>query len=114
MGSTHSRTPLGMNLYNEQGVHVLSSHDRDAHSLDIPAKKGLHTVAIDIPGNLLAEGQYEISFAIMRYSPFEVVFHERDLISFTVVDEMQGQSVRGSYTGKFPGVVRPDLKWKKI
>lgn len=104
----------GFNLFNDQGIHVFSSHDRDAQSLLIPAKKGIYSVALEIPGNLLAEGNYEISFAMMRYKPFEVFFHERDIAGFTVVDEMQGDSVRGNYTGKFPGVIRPDLRWKNL
>jgi lipopolysaccharide transport system ATP-binding protein len=101
----------GLNLFNDQGVHIFSSHDRDSPALKEPAKKGVYTTALEIPGNLLAEGSYEVSFAIMRYTPFEVLFHEMELLSFTVIDEMQGNSVRGSYTGKFPGVVRPDLRW---
>lgn len=101
----------GLNLYSDQGVHIFSSHDRDAQTLLEPAKIGVHTTILEIPGNLLAEGNYEISFAIMNYKPFEVQFHERDLLTFSVVDEMSGESVRGTYTGKFPGIIRPDLRW---
>lgn len=103
----------GMNLFSDQGTHIFSSHDRDAGFLDFPASCGMHTVSMDIPGNLLAEGSYELSFALMSYKPFEVLFHETDLVSFTVVDEIRGDSVRGIYTGRFPGVVRPDLRWKR-
>lgn len=104
----------GLNLFSDQGVHIFSSHDRDAGWLETAPAKGIYSVEMDIPGNLLAEGSYEMSFAIMRYKPFDVLFHEMDLVSFTVVDEMRGDSVRGLYTGRFPGVVRPDLRWKKI
>lgn len=104
----------GLNLFSDQGVHVFSSHDRDAGWLETAPQKGIYSVAMEIPGNLLAEGSYEMSFAIMKYKPFEVLFHEMDLVSFTIVDEMRGDSVRGLYTGRFPGVVRPDLRWKKI
>jgi len=102
----------GMNLFNDQGIHILSSHHTDAPSLQHAPRKGIYTTYAEIPGNLLAEGSYEISFAIMKYDPFEVVFHKMDLVGFTVVDDIQGDSVRGSYTGKFPGVVRPRLTWK--
>lgn len=104
----------GLNLFSDQGVHIFSSHDRDAGWLDVAPKKGIYSVEMEIPGNLLAEGSYEMSFAIMKYKPFDVLFHEMDLVSFTVVDEMRGDSVRGLYTGRFPGVVRPDLRWKKV
>jgi lipopolysaccharide transport system ATP-binding protein len=102
----------GFNLFNDQGIHILSSHHRDAPTLIAPAKKGLHTVSLKIPGNFLAEGNYEVAFALMKYGPFQVLYNQRDLAGFTVVDDIRGDSVRGSYTGKFPGVVRPELTWK--
>lgn len=104
----------GLNLFSDQGVHVFSSHDRDAGWLNTAPPKGIYSVEMEIPGNLLAEGGYEMSFAIMEYKPFDVLFHEMDLVSFNIVDEMRGDSVRGIYTGRFPGVVRPDLRWKKV
>lgn len=102
----------GFNLFNDQGIHILSSHHKDSQTLNVPPKKGIYTVSLKIPGNLLAEGNYEVAFALMKYMPFEVLFHERDLAGFTVVDDIRGDSVRGNYTGKFPGVVRPELKWE--
>ncbi len=104
----------GFNLFNNQGVHILSSHDTKSDTLQEPVSKGMYTKTIEIPGNLLAEGGYTCSFAIMRYSPFHVEFHEMEVVGFNIIDEMGDNTARGNYSGRFPGLVRPLLKWEKI
>lgn len=104
----------GFNLFNNQGVHILSSHDTKSDTLQEPVSKGIYTKTIEIPGNLLAEGGYTCSFAIMRYSPFHVEFHEMEVVGFNIIDEMGDNTARGNYSGRFPGLVRPLLKWEKI
>lgn len=101
----------GFNLFNNHNVHILSSHDKDSPTLKVPLKKGIYTKTVVIPGNFLAEGGYNCSFAIMRYDPFHVEFHEMEVVGFTVIDEIGLNTVRGNYTGRFPGVVRPLLNW---
>jgi lipopolysaccharide transport system ATP-binding protein len=103
---------LGFNLFNNHNIHILSSHDRDTHTLSEPISKGIYTRRVLIPGNFLAEAGYNCSFAIMRYNPFEVEFHEMDIVGFNVIDEIGLKTVRNNYSGKFPGVVRPLLNWK--
>jgi len=102
----------GFNLFNGHNIHILSSHDKDAKSLKEPLSLGIHSTIITIPGNFLAEGAYNCSFAIMRYNPFHVEFHEMEVVGFNVIDEMSENTVRGNYSGRFPGVVRPLLNWK--
>ncbi len=102
----------GFNLFNNHNIHILSSHDKEADSLLIPVKKGIYSKRVIIPGNFLAEGGYNCSFAIMRYNPFHVEFHEMEVVGFNIIDEIGAATVRGSYTGRFPGVVRPLLNWK--
>ncbi|WP_347068310.1 ABC transporter ATP-binding protein [Flavobacterium sp. WV_118_3] len=104
----------GFNLFNNQGIHILSSHDTKSETLQVPVSKGIYTKTITIPGNLLAEGGYTCSFAIMRYSPFHVEFHEMEVVGFNIIDEMGDNTARGNYSGRFPGLVRPLLKWEKI
>jgi len=104
----------GFNLFNNQGIHILSSHDTKSDTLLVPISKGIYTKTIEIPGNLLAEGGYTCSFAIMRYSPFHVEFHEMEVVGFNIIDEMGDNTARGNYSGRFPGLVRPLLKWEKI
>lgn len=65
-----------------------------------------------IPPNLLAEGAVIVGAAVIKHDPFTIYFHERDAISFTVIDPMRGDSARGNYTLGFPGVVRPLCPWE--
>ncbi|TPG40109.1 ABC transporter ATP-binding protein [Flavobacterium pectinovorum] len=102
----------GFNLYNSQNIHILSSHDKDSQTLKSSLKKGIYKKRIVLPGNLLAEGNYSCSFAIMTYNPFFVEFHEIDIVGFNIIDEVGQHTARGNYSGNFPGVVRPILKWK--
>ena len=102
----------GFNLFNNHNVHILSSHDKDSPTLKTPLKKGIYSKIITIPGSFLADGGYNCSFAIMRYNPFLVEFHEMEIVGFNVIDEINSENVRGNYSGKFPGVVRPLLNWK--
>lgn len=102
----------GFNLFNNHNIHILSSHNKDSSTLKIPLPLGKHSITITIPGNFLAENGYSCSFAIMRYTPFHVEFHEMDIVGFNVIDEIGKNTVRGNYSGRFPGIVRPLLNWK--
>lgn len=102
----------GFNLFNNENIHILSSHDKKSLTLEQSPAKGIYSKKITIPGNLLAEGTYTCSFAIMRYNPFVVEFHEMDIVGFNVIDEFGGDTARGNYNGNFPGIVRPILNWK--
>jgi lipopolysaccharide transport system ATP-binding protein len=101
----------GFNLFNDHNIHILSSHDKETESLIFPVKKGIYLKRVLIPGNFLAEGGYNCSFAIMRYNPFFVEFHEMEVVGFNIIEAIGETTVRGNYTGKFPGVVRPLLNW---
>lgn len=102
----------GLNLYNLQGIHILSSHDKDSDTLTKPLKKGIHKKTIILPGKNLAEGAYSCSFAIMRYNPFLIEFHETDIVGFNIIEIKSDKTMRGDYTGKFPGVIRQILNWE--
>lgn len=100
------------NLFNEQGVHVLSSHDVMSPIRNVPRPRGKYSATMWIPGNLLAEGLITVSVAIVEHAPFNIYFHEMNAVAFNVVDRMEGDSARGTdYAGGFPGVVRPKLQW---
>lgn len=103
----------GINLFNREGIHVLSSHDRKTDLNKTVFNKGVYRMIAWIPANFLAEGTYSVSAAIMSYNPFYIHFHERDIVSFTVVDTIEGDSARGNYGGMFPGVTRPLLEWDR-
>jgi lipopolysaccharide transport system ATP-binding protein len=102
----------GFNLFNVENVHILSSHDKNSSTLKDSLPVGKYIKSITIPGNLLAEGSYSCSFAIMRYSPFHIEFHEMNVVGFNVIDEFGDKTVRGNYSGHYPGLIRPELEWK--
>ncbi|MBZ4041954.1 ABC transporter ATP-binding protein [Flavobacterium hibisci] len=103
----------GFNLFNSHNIHILSSHDKFSSTLKEAPKLGIHKKRIIIPRNLLAEGGYSCSFAIMRYGPFHVEFHENDILGFNIIDEVGDKTARGDYSGHFPGLIRPNLQWVK-
>ncbi|MBW4602426.1 MAG: ABC transporter ATP-binding protein [Calothrix sp. FI2-JRJ7] len=103
---THS-----INLFNETGIHILSSHDNVSELRNKPRQKGQYSSTMWVPGNFLAEGSIIVSVAIIEQDPFMVHFHELDAVAFNVFDPMDGSSARGNYALGFPGIVRPILNW---
>jgi lipopolysaccharide transport system ATP-binding protein len=108
---THS-----MNIFNEHGVHILSSHDLNSEFQSKSHAKGRYSATMWVPENFLAEGTFIISVAILEQNPFVVHFHQHDVVAFRVFDPLEGNSARGNYTGTFPGLIRPLMNWesKKI
>src|SRR6185436_19763591 len=98
-------------IFNEQGVHIFSSHDVVSPGRDKEKTKGSYSTTMHIPKNLLAEGTFRVAVAMLRQAPVKLHFYEGDCASFTVVDKMEGGSARGNYNGILPGVVRPLLAW---
>ena len=102
----------GFNLYNQLDVHILSSHDTlNAGKTFSP---GIYSVTVWLPQNFLTEGVHYCGVAAMSYKPFTVHFHDVAKIGFNISDKQSGETVRGNYTGTFPGVIRPKLIWDKI
>lgn len=101
----------GFNLYDEKGLHILSSHDVNFAKTGRRIKRGDYVATVWIPGNFLSEMNYICSVAIMSYDPFIIHFHELDAVSFSVFDTLDGTTARGVYGGEFPGLIRPILEW---
>lgn len=103
---------MGFNLHNYADIHLLSSHAGKQHGLYYPS--GMYETTLWIPANFLAEGMHKCSIAAMSYQPFEVHFHATELLGFSIAEKMDGTTVRGAYSGHFPGVVRPALQWESL
>lgn len=101
-----------LHFYNEQGICLFVSHDWNSGWRDRPRPAGTYKSTMWIPGNFLAEGTVFVTAALSTYKPLIVHFVERDVITFRVVDNLDGQSARGDYAGSLPGVVRPILDWE--
>jgi lipopolysaccharide transport system ATP-binding protein len=101
-----------LHFLNEEGVYLFVAHDWDSPWRRQPRPVGSYSSTVRIPGNFLAEGRLSVAAAVGTYRPFQVHFHERDVVGFQVVDAMDGDSARGDYSGPMPGVIRPTLEWQ--
>jgi lipopolysaccharide transport system ATP-binding protein len=108
----HALVPV-VELYNEEGTEVFSTHDTGAEWRRRPRPAGRYTSAVRLPGNLLAEGTLIAHVSIMSHFP-STILHARaaNAVAFHVLDEPGGVSARGDYAGPMPGVVRPLLEWE--
>jgi lipopolysaccharide transport system ATP-binding protein len=106
----HVLTP-SLHLYNEEGICVFVTRDHDPAWRGRPRPVGRHVSTAWIPGNFLAEGKLTVHPGLSTLEPVVIHFWERDAVAFMVVDTTEGDSVRGVYSGHYPGVVRPWLRW---
>jgi lipopolysaccharide transport system ATP-binding protein len=60
----------------------------------------------------MAEGSFIVGAALTTYLPFVIHASAPDAVSFQVVDSTDGDSARGDYAGRLPGIVRPMLEWE--
>ena len=100
------------NLYNEEDVTVFIAHDRDPTWQRTPRPAGRYISTARIPGNLLAEGMMTVSPLMMTEDPFRLHAHAPRAIGFRVDDSADGDSARGDFHGRWPGVIRPLLGWR--
>lgn len=99
-------------LSNELGECAFISVDLDPAWRKRPRPAGSYISKAVIPGNFLAEGLMYISCHCLTLNPDTVQFSEKQSISFLVSDSIDGDTARGDYARKMPGIVRPILDWK--
>ncbi|MBI4687483.1 MAG: ABC transporter ATP-binding protein [Nitrospirae bacterium] len=99
------------NIYNDDGIRLFTTMDQDPAWRRRPRPAGRYISTAWIPGNLLAEGMLFVEPAMMTTEPFIPHFIVRDAIGFQIVDNHDGDSARGDWTGDMGGVVRPLLSW---
>jgi len=98
----------GILLYNIEGVCIFDSDDWKPSLLE----PGKYTKYVEIPGFLLAEGEYTLALHFHFYEPFKTVILLRDQMGFEAIDSDHPDSVRGLYRGgPWPGIVRVKLNW---
>ena len=71
-----------------------------------------HVSMARIAGNLLAEGMMTVSALMMTEDPFRLHAHAPRAFGFRVDDSADGDSARGHFHGRWPGVIRPTLEWR--
>lgn len=99
-------------LHNEQGVELFSTHDTVSEWRRKPRDRGQYTSAAWIPANLLAEGGFVAHVSIMSHVPATTLHaQQRNAVAFQLIDNQPESLTRGDYVGPMPGVVRPLLHW---
>lgn len=103
---THS-----INVFNETEVHLFTSHDDHAYERSAEIKRGRYRTIVWLPADLLQDGDFEFSFACMRYNPFIILFHERRIVRLKMMDTIHSATRHENYREGLPGLIRPKLKW---
>lgn len=96
---------------NEENVCLFCPPDLDPAWRGRPRPAGRYTTTVWLPGNLFAEGRIFVDVALCVLHGVIVQFHERNVVSFQVLDSLDGDSARGDWAGEMEGVLRPLLKW---
>lgn len=90
-----------MHLFTIDGIYVLAVGS-DAR----PRHKGLVRGTVQIPSRFLNAGIYTVAIMIVKDRSVSL-YHHHDAVVFEIHDS--GRT--GNWFGKWPGVVRPQLKW---
>ncbi|WP_447863344.1 ABC transporter ATP-binding protein [Nitrospira calida] len=96
---------------NEENVCLFCPPDLDPSWRGRPRPAGRYITTVWLPGNLFAEGRIFVDVALCVLHGVIVQFHERNVVSFQVLDTLDGDSARGDWAGEMEGVLRPLLKW---
>lgn len=101
-----------LSFVNEDGIVLFTTADSERSEWRHAAREpGLITCRCEVPGNFFAEGRIFINVWLTSINPGRAHVQELSLLSFQVVDPLEGDSVRGEYTGFWPGVLRPSMSW---
>ena len=105
----------GINVHDEYDRNIFDSHDISSLGKSMNLNPGkIYSAQCIIPKNLLSEGVFTISFALFRTDPLSIYNHISEILRFKIIDLIDGTSARGSYTGDFPGIIRPLLNWTTV
>ncbi len=97
---------------NAEDAVIFIVHDRDAQWQTKPRPDGFYCSTVRIPANLLSEGVITLSAAMITESPFRLHTYASRAVGFRVDDSGMGDTARGDFHGRWPGVVRPLLEWR--
>jgi lipopolysaccharide transport system ATP-binding protein len=98
-------------VYNDEGLVVFETPEQDPVWQRRARPVGRYISTVWVPGNLLRDGRYLVSVALITRHPDVTQFFEQQVVGFHVVDSMGEGTARGDYSGPLSGAVRPLLKW---
>jgi lipopolysaccharide transport system ATP-binding protein len=97
----------GIDVVNAMGITLFGNSDWKPNELS-PGRYRKH---VQLPGQLLAEGRMEIILYLTFYDPERTSVYLPRAVTFEAIDSDHPLSIRGLYTGDWPGVVRVALPW---
>jgi lipopolysaccharide transport system ATP-binding protein len=101
-----------VDLLNEEGVYLFSTHDAASAWCDQARPSGRYVSTVWIPGNFFSEGNMLAHAAVVSHTPASAVHaHVPNAVTFQIVDNQGQNTARGDRVGPIPGVVRPLLNW---
>jgi lipopolysaccharide transport system ATP-binding protein len=109
--SGHRLSP-NLFFYNDDGTCLFYTVEVESPWRHQARPCGVYRATAWIPGNLLAEGSVYVAAAVSTIDPAIVHVHEPNAVAFHVVDSVAGDSERGDYGGRVPGLMRPKLRWE--
>jgi lipopolysaccharide transport system ATP-binding protein len=98
-------------LHNEEGVCLFVAHEQDPVWQRRGRPCGRYRTTGWIPGDLLADGTHFVTAVVATLAPLAIHFFEEDVVAFQTIDGGQGDSARGDFSGRLPGVIRPLLEF---
>ena len=97
-------------LFDQNGTTLFGTLAKNRNKI----LKGTYKSEVKIPGNFLSPGMILVNAYMMSIEPDMQHFRAQDVISFDVIDSVEGDTARGYYRGTFEGAVRPLLEWKTL
>ena len=97
-----------VHFITERGEHAFASVENTGS----PAIQGINIVRLMVPGNFFNGLSYSVSAFLASHTSSHVHGSASEVLSFSVLDSPVAEA-RASYTGPYPGTVRPLLQWHK-
>jgi lipopolysaccharide transport system ATP-binding protein len=99
-------------FFNEARVHLFDVLELNPEWRRKPRPARRFVSTAWIPGNFFSEGSLILSVGINTHIPVGAIHVEQsDVVAFTVVDSLTGDTARGDYTGPWSGLMRPIVNW---
>jgi len=99
-------------IYDDEGLLLFGTLDQDPEWWQHPRPEGKFTSTAWIPGNFLQAGMIYVSCSVLSRSTDKSQFYEKQVIAFTIADNMGKGTARGDWAGQMMGALRPLLTWE--
>ena len=113
MDSSHVLLPH-FYVHNDEGTLLFGTIDQEPKWRQRMRPAGRYTSTAWIPGNLLTPGTFYVGGVVLSRTADTSQFYEKQMISFTITDNMGDGTARGDWAGWMGGVIRPRLEWQTV